>query len=125
MAQHSNRSSRSILIVDDEPLLRMSLADFFLDEGFDVLEAQSADQAIVIMEADPTIKIVVTDVQMPGSMDGLKLAHFIRDRWPPTALIVVSGAVRPTIDDLPATASFLAKPVEPRAVLDEIERLHS
>ena len=103
----------------------MSLADFFLDEGFDVLEAQSADQAIVIMEADPTIKIVVTDVQMPGSMDGLKLAHFIRDRWPPTALIVVLGAVRPTIDDLPATASFLAKPVEPRAVLDEIERLHS
>lgn len=101
----------------------MSLVEFFLAEGFDVLEAQSADHAIAIMEADPAIKIVVTDVQMPGSMDGLRLAHFIRDRWPPTALIVVSGATRPTLDDLPSAACFFSKPVDPRAVLDEIERL--
>jgi CheY-like chemotaxis protein len=102
----------------------MSLVDFFLDEGFNVFEAQSADHAIAIMEADPAIKIVVTDVQMPGSMDGLRLAHFIRDRWPPTALIVVSGAARPTMDDLPLPACFFSKPVDPRSVLHEIERLH-
>ena len=124
MAQHTDRSSRLILIVDDESLIRMCLAEFFLDEGFVVLEAQGAEDAIEIMEADRGVEIVVTDVQMPGSMDGLRLAHFIRNRWPPTTLIVVSGAARPTRDDLPLAASFFVKPVDPHEVLREIERLH-
>lgn len=114
---------RSILVVDDEPLIRINLADFFEDEGFEVHEADSADAAIAILEANPTVRIVLTDVQMPGSMDGVKLAHFVRERFPPTLLVVASGAVKLTAAQLPAHTMFVAKPFDPRFVLDEIERL--
>lgn len=114
---------RSILVVDDEPLIRINLADFFEDEGFEVFEAESADAAIAILEANPTVRIVLTDVQMPGSMDGVKLAHFVRERFPPTLLVVASGAVKLTAAQLPAHTMFVAKPFDPRFVLDEIDRL--
>lgn len=114
---------RSVLVVDDEPLIRMALADFLSEEGLTVFEAENADRAIAILEANPKIDIVVTDVQMPGSLDGLKLAHVVRDRWPPTVLIVVSGADVIESDDLPANATFIRKPVDPSRVLGEIDRI--
>ena len=114
---------RSILVVDDEAMIRMNLADFFEDEGFEVFEAENADAAIAVMESNPSIRIVLTDVQMPGSMDGVKLAHHVRERFPPTLLVVASGAVKVTPADLPAHTMFVAKPFDPRFVLDEIERL--
>lgn len=115
--------SRTILIVDDEPIIRMNLVDFFEDEGFQVYEAESADNAIVVLEAHPDIQIVLTDVQMPGSMNGVKLAHYIRDRWPPTLLIVASGAMAIPQADLPAQSMFIPKPFDPSFVLGEIDRL--
>lgn len=114
---------RSILVVDDEPLIRMNLADFFEDEGYQVHEADSADTAIEILNNSPTIRIVLTDVQMPGSMDGVKLAHYIRKRFPPTLLVVASGAVKIKAGDLPEHTMFVAKPFDPRFLLEEIERL--
>jgi DNA-binding NtrC family response regulator len=116
-------SGRSILVVDDEPLIRINLADFFEDEGFDVFEAENADAAIAVLEANPAIRIVLTDVQMPGSMDGVKLAHHVRERFPPTLLVVASGAVKVTAAQLPDRTMFVAKPFDPRFVLDEIDRL--
>lgn len=113
----------AILIVDDEPLIRLHLADFFADEGFEVFEAENAEQAIAAMEAHSGIRIVLTDVQMPGSMDGVMLAHYIRDRWPPTVLVVASGAVALEEGALPSRAAFVSKPFDPRFVLGEIERL--
>ena len=115
--------NRSILVVDDEPLIRINLADFFEDEGFTVFEADSADAAIAVLDAHPSIRIVLTDVQMPGSMDGVRLAHHIRERFPPTLLVVASGAVKLTAAQLPAHTMFVAKPFDPRFVLDEINRL--
>lgn len=124
MSKHElGEVGRTILVVDDEPLIRMSLAAFFEDEGFIVFEADSADTAIATLESHAAIQIVVTDVQMPGAMDGLKLAHFIRDRWPPTILIVSSGVARLTAADLPSRSAFVAKPVDLQRVVDEIERL--
>lgn len=114
---------RSILVVDDEPLIRLNLADFFEQEGFKVYEAQDAESAIATLEANPSIQVVLTDVQMPGSMNGLKLAHYIKDRWPPTLLVVASGAVKLPPSALPAHTMFVAKPFDPRYVLGEIERL--
>lgn len=114
---------RSILVVDDEPLIRMNLADFFEDEGYQVHEADSADTAIEILNNNPTIRIVLTDVQMPGSMDGVKLAHYIRKRFPPTLLVVASGAVKIKAGDLPEHTMLVAKPFDPRFLLEEIERL--
>lgn len=111
----------SMLIVEDEAFIRDDLTDFFSDAGFEVFEAESADAAIEVMVANPTIRIVLTDVQMPGSMDGIRLAHYVRDRYPPTLLVVASGAVRPAPGDLPADTLFFAKPFNPHAVLTAIQ----
>ncbi|MCC2977967.1 response regulator [Sphingomonas sp. PL-96] len=121
--QKTGRSKRAILVVDDEPLIRINLADFFEDEGFLVFEAEDADAAIATLEANPSIQIVITDVQMPGSMDGIKLAHCVRDRYSPTLLVIASGAVRLSPEELPSRTMFLAKPFDSRFVLEEIERL--
>ncbi|SEM76563.1 Response regulator receiver domain-containing protein [Sphingomonas gellani] len=123
MTDELTHIARSILLVDDEPMIRIDLADFFEDEGFQVFEAQHADEAIAILEKNPSIQVVLTDVQMPGSMDGLKLAHYIRDRYPPTLLVVASGAIRPSAAELPEHTIFFAKPFDPRRVLAEIDRL--
>lgn len=116
-------SARAILIVEDEPFVRHDLMDFFEDRGFRVFEAADADEAIEMLSAHATIQIVLTDVQMPGSMDGIKLAHYVRDRYPPTLLFVASGMMRPTAQDLPEQAMFIAKPFDPRSILQTIEQL--
>jgi CheY-like chemotaxis protein len=72
-----------VLVVEDDFLLRMDAVDIVRNAGFEAVQAANADEAIAIIEADPNIHVVFTDVQMPGTMDGLKLARFIRDRWPP------------------------------------------
>ena len=99
-----------ILIVEDESLLRIHAADIAAEAGFEVLEAANADEAIVILEARTDIRIVFTDIQMPGSMDGIKLAQAIRNRWPPVTIVVTSGQVRPAAGALPENVTFLSKP---------------
>jgi CheY-like chemotaxis protein len=99
-----------VLIVEDEPLLRINGAEMIADAGYDVVEAGNADQAIAILEARADIHIVFTDIQMPGSMDGLKLARFVRDRWPPIKLVVTSGRVAVAEGDLPSGGLFVGKP---------------
>jgi CheY-like chemotaxis protein len=69
-----------------------------------------ADEAIAVLEGRDDIRVVVTDVQMPGSMDGMKLARAVRDRWPPILIIVVSGHIKPKMGDLPENVTFLSKP---------------
>ena len=100
-----------VLIVEDEPLLRINGAEMIADAGYDVVEAGNADQAIAILEARADIHIVFTDIQMPGSMDGLKLARFVRDRWPPIKLVVTSGRVAVAEGDLPSGGLFVGSPV--------------
>ena len=119
----SATTTRTVLVVDDEPLIRMNLTAFLEDEGYEVLEAENADAAIATLERHASIQIVVTDVQMPGSMDGVNLAHFIRDRWPPTVLIISSGVARLTASDLPSQTAFVAKPVDLNHLVAEIDRL--
>lgn len=113
--------SKTILIVEDEALVRFDLVDFFTDAGWRVFDAQDADQAIPILDRHKEIRVVLTDVQMPGSMDGLKLAHYIRERFPPTVLFVVSGNVPLREEQLPAHTTFLAKPFDPHRLLRQIE----
>jgi CheY-like chemotaxis protein len=113
----------AVLVVDDEPWQRMMLSDAFSDAGYDVVEAANAAEALAALQARRDIGIVVTDIQMPGSMDGLRLARYVRDAYPPIALIVASGAVRPESRDLPADAIFLAKPIDVPAMLARIADL--
>ncbi|TWF43316.1 response regulator [Neorhizobium alkalisoli] len=107
-----------MLVVDDEPLLRLSISAELEDEGFVVLEAGSADDAIRIIERHPEVSLVFTDVDMPGTMDGIRLAGFVRDRWPPIKIIVTSGHRFPGAETLPEGSPFKPKPY----VSDEVVR---
>jgi two-component system, response regulator PdtaR len=100
----------TILIVEDEFIIALGAAETFHRAGFETIEASNADDAVAILEARNDIGVVFTDVRMPGSMDGLKLAHCVRDRWPPVKIIVTSGhhSVRP--GDLPDGGLFIPKP---------------
>jgi two-component system, response regulator PdtaR len=98
-----------VLIVEDEFLVRMGTRAAVEEAGFDVLEAGDADEAIAILSARNDILLIFTDVRMPGSMDGLKLAHFVRHRWPPVN-VATSGRVRIADSDLPDGGRFLPKP---------------
>ena len=99
-----------VLIVEDDFLLRMDAADMIKAAGFEVIEAGNADQAIEVLEARPDITVVFTDIQMPGSMDGLKLARAVRGRWPPIKIIATSGRLHVDELDLPEGGRFLPKP---------------
>jgi CheY-like chemotaxis protein len=112
-----------VLIVEDEFLLRMHAAEMIGDSGFDVVEAANADEAIAILEARPEIHVVFTDIQMPGSMDGLKLARFVRGRWPPIKIVATSGFVNVGTGDLPEGSRFLPKPYRPEQVVAALREL--
>src|ERR1700680_4003688 len=99
-----------VLIVEDEFLLRMDAVDMIAGAGFEVLEAANADQAIDILESRRDIIVVFTDIQMPGSMDGLKLALAVRGRWPPIKIVATSGHLDVRETDLPEGGRFLPKP---------------
>jgi CheY-like chemotaxis protein len=99
-----------ILVVEDEYLLRMNAVEIIEAAGFVVLEAANADEAIDILERRDDIRVMFTDIQMPGSMDGLKLAQAVRGRWPPIEIIATSGRVKVDESDLPARGRFLSKP---------------
>jgi CheY-like chemotaxis protein len=99
-----------VLIVEDEFLLRMDAAAMIAAAGFEVVEATNADQAIDILESRRDITVVFTDIQMPGSMDGLKLARAVRGRWPPIKIIATSGHLHIGERDLPEGGRFLPKP---------------
>jgi len=112
-----------VLIVEDEFLLRMHAVDMIQAAGFDVVEAGNADQAIDILETRPDITVVFTDIQMPGSMDGLKLAQAIRGRWPPIKIVATSGHVSVTQKDLPDGGRFLPKPYSPHEIAGVLREL--
>lgn len=98
-----------VLVVEDEALIRISALDIVQDAGFAVLEACNADEAMTILENRNDIRAVLTDIRMPGSMDGWELAGAIRRRWPPMHLIVAS-AHAPNGGVLPANGRFIGKP---------------
>jgi CheY-like chemotaxis protein len=112
-----------VLIVEDDLFLRLNAMEMIGDAGFDVVEADNADNAIAILEARPDIHVVFTDIQMPGSMDGLKLASFVRGRWPPIKIIATSGFVNVGGDDLPEGSRFLPKPYRPDQILLTLREL--
>lgn len=99
-----------ILVVEDELLIRMHAVEMIEHAGFEVVEAANADEAISILEARSDITVIFTDIQMPGSMDGLKLAAAVRDRWPPVKIVTTSGHVKVGAGDLPDGGRFLPKP---------------
>lgn len=114
-----------ILIVEDEPLIRLGIAATLEQAGFTTVEAADADEAVLQLESDSEIRVVVTDVDMPGSMDGLQLSHAIRKRWPPVHLIVVSGKIGVSVGALPARARFISKPFAEVSLINAISEMVS
>lgn len=112
MGQFAQPRRKAVLVVEDEPLLRLMALDLVEDAGFEAVEARDADEAISILEARKDITVVFTDVDMPGSMDGLKLAAAIRDRWPPIEIIITSGHVRLDDGGIPPRTVFFSKPYD-------------
>jgi DNA-binding NtrC family response regulator len=94
--------------------------DFFTDAGWRVFGAENADKAITLLDQHNEVRVVLTDVQMPGSIDGLLLAHYVRRRFPPTALFIVSGNAPVPSSKLPDRAFFLPKPFDPHRLLHQI-----
>jgi len=109
-----------ILVVEDEPMQRMMAVDLVEEAGFDVVEASNADEALIILEERSDIRIVFTDVDMPGSLDGLKLAAVIRDRWPPIEIVITSGKAAGRDGDLPERGVFFPKPYDRDRVAEKL-----
>jgi two-component system, response regulator PdtaR len=112
-----------VLVVEDEFLVRMDAVDFMRESGFTVYEAGNADEAIALLEMHRDIRAVFTDIQMPGSMDGLKLAHYVRRRWPPVKLIITSGHTRPPAEDMPVGSGYVTKPYQLDKVTDSLRAM--
>lgn len=113
----------TLLVVDDEAIIRMDVVDQLESEGFTVLEAATADEAISILASNSGIRLVLTDIDMPGSMDGLKLAAAVRDKWPPVQIIVMSGHRMVEITDLPDGSVFFSKPYRHAVVMDSVTKM--
>jgi CheY-like chemotaxis protein len=106
-----------VLIVEDDPLLRLTAVDMVEDAGFEAIEAADATQAVAILEKRLDIRVVFTDIDMPRGIDGMKLAALVRDRWPPIEIILTSGYFAPKPADLPARCLFFSKPYRENEVL--------
>jgi CheY-like chemotaxis protein len=109
-----------VLVVEDEMLLRMRAVDMVEDAGYTSVEAVDADEAVAILESRSDIALLLTDIQMPGSMDGLGLAHAVCKRWPPIKIILVSGQLKLPNIDIPANSRFFGKPLEAKVMIAQM-----
>lgn len=121
LAQHNKQPV--VLIVEDETLQRMMAVQALAAAGFDVLEAADADDAIAWLERRPDVAVVFTDIKMPGSMDGLRLAAAIRDRWPPVKVVTTSQFAQPDESKIPTGGLFVPKPYSPAQIVGTLHSL--
>jgi CheY-like chemotaxis protein len=110
-----------VLVVEDEMLLRMRAVDMVEDAGYTPIEAVDADQAVAILESRSDVALLLSDIQMPGSMDGLRLAHAVHDRWPGIKIILVSGQLKLAGPDIPANSRFFGKPLEAKLMIAQMQ----
>ena len=123
MISRKNPSSRPhVLVVEDEFFSRLHAVDLVEAAGYRAIEASNADEAIAILESRKDIHIVFTDIDMPGSMDGLKLARAVRDRWPPIELILTSGHFDVPEDKIPERGLFFSKPYGDREIVSTLQK---
>jgi CheY-like chemotaxis protein len=126
MPELSNIDTIVVIVVEDEALIRMVLAEALLDVGFDVVEATHAREAISILEAEAArVHALFTDVHMPGDLDGVGLAHHARAHWPWLSLLVTSGRAYPEADAMPEGTRFISKPYELSHVARHIREMRA
>jgi CheY-like chemotaxis protein len=108
-----------VLLVEDEPLILMDIEFQLREAGYEVVSVTNADRAIEVL-GDRSIDVILTDIDMPGSMDGLMLAAAVRERWPPVQIVIMSGKKRPAREELPQRARFIEKPLKMRSLLEAV-----
>ena len=123
MGDPASNNNSTVLVVEDEALLRLCAAGTLEDSGFHVLEAGDASEALWLLESHPEIRVLFTDVQMPGKYDGLQLAQLVHEHWPRVVLLVTSGGRNLSDKDVADHGKFIAKPYSPRQVVEGIEGL--
>ena len=107
----------TVLVIEDEPLIRIWLADVIEAGGYEVLTAATGDEGLELLKKERQLAALVTDVDIPGSLNGFALAWKVKSLHPEARLLVVSGQIRPNAGDLPPDAQFFAKPVQPQTLL--------
>jgi CheY-like chemotaxis protein len=120
MKQTSNKPSCAVLVVEDEPFVRLMGVDFLEDAGFDVLQAGNADEALQVLESHPEVDVVFSDIEMPGALDGLGLARRICERWPNIGIVLTSGH-HFRKEAMPREGRFLPKPYAGPTLVREIK----
>jgi len=119
-----SENSPVVLLVEDEPLVRMAAADDLQDAGFHVLEAANADVALAVLEScSDDVQVLFTDIDMPGSMNGLDLAESVHRRWPHISLLVSSAYHKPSPEQIPDDGRFLPKPYRSEDVVHHLRAL--
>jgi CheY-like chemotaxis protein len=113
----------NVLVVEDEMLLRMRALDMVEDAGYTSIEAVDADEAFAILKSRSDIALLFTDIQMPGSMDGLQLAHIVHERWPPIKIILVSGQLKLSSAQIPHDSRFFGKPLVSGQIIAEMQNM--
>lgn len=116
-------SPTNVLVVEDEMVLRMRAVDIVEDAGFTAVEAVNADEALDILENRSDISLLFSDIQMPGSMDGLKLAYAVHARWPAIKIVLVSGQVKLSDPDMPANSLYFGKPLVVKQMIAELRAM--
>ncbi len=120
---HDGGTPIAVLLTKDEPLVRMVAADVLLEAGYRVIEADDADEALTLLGVRPDVRVLDTNVRMPGTMSGIDLAFIVAKPWPDVGLLVASGHAEPQPGDLPAGAVFIPKPYYPSQLLDAVASL--
>ncbi|WP_457090724.1 response regulator [Microvirga sp. P5_D2] len=115
-----SESQSTVLLVEDEPLIRLFISELLEEAGFKVVEAANATEAMVLLEAGLGVNVLLTDVDMPGGCNGFELAHKVRKSWPEAEILIMSGRQWPAQGDLPLGAAFLAKPCPNEAIVSYV-----
>jgi DNA-binding NtrC family response regulator len=123
MSDDSSRHLPVVLLVEDEPLLRFFVSDVLEDAGFEVIETANADEALIWLDVRDDVGVIVTDIQMPGRLNGLDLAALVHRRWPRILILVVSGFASPNAAELPEHGRFLAKPYDGSTMLRHLREM--
>jgi len=122
MPSHQHTAA-TVLVVENDAMINMAAVDAIVDQGYLALSAASADEALIVLAAHPEIEVLFTDIKMPGSIDGLVLASATHRDHPLIDIVIASGSLRPTADEMPAGAAFLPKPYSAKQVADALHKV--
>jgi len=123
MTQNTSTDHPTILVAEDNKLLRLLASDLLEEHGYTVVEADNSEEALKVMETRKDVRLLFTDIQMPPGCDGLELAREVHNRWPKVRLVITSGQVQPTRAEIADEARFIRKPYQAKDLLDQIDDL--